>query len=164
MQEIPHTPQTIMQQQWDTACGATQDTDAITRFCSRALETQIFFWQSDHISHLQLYAVFVVLICSISTRFMFLLNVLTTQEQTLLGFIIKGREGREVRGPSKCHLLWSSSTPGSSGWYHVLLFLRNLILTSRWNRHQSNGIIQFPLQKSNPHIGNLPIFPADSEK
>lgn len=71
--------------------------------------------------------------------------------------------GREGRWSSKHHLLWNSFTPGSSGFHHVLLFLRNLILTSRWNGHQSNRIIQFSLQKSNPYIGNLPIFPADSE-
>ena len=102
----------------------------------------------DHILHLQLYVVFVVLICSISTHFMFVLNVLTTQEQILLGFTINGRDGREVRWSSKCHLLWNSSTPGSSGSHHVLLFLRSLILTSRWKGHQSNRIIQFSLQKS----------------
>ena len=149
---------------WDAACGGTRDTDAITLLFSRALETQLFCWQPDHILHLQLYVVFVVLICSISTHFMFVLNVLTTQEQILLGFTINGRDGREGRWSSKCHLLWNSSTPGSSGSHHVLLFLRSLILTSRWKGHQSNRIIQFSLQKSNLYIGNLPIFPADSEK
>lgn len=163
MQEISHTLQTIRRWLWHATCGGTQDTDAVILLFSRALEPQLF-WRSDHILHLQLYVVFVVLICPISTHFMFLLNVLTTQEQILLGFIINGRDRREGRWSSKRHLLWNSSTPGSSGYHHVLLFLKSLILTSRWNGHQSNRIIQFSLQTSSPYTGNLPIFPADSEK
>ena len=96
MQEISHTLQTITRWLWHATCGGTQDTDAVILLFSRALEPQLF-WRSDHILHLQLYVVFVVLICPISTHFMFLLNVLTTQEQILLGFIINGRDRREGR-------------------------------------------------------------------
>lgn len=139
---------------------------------SRELETMAHpfaIWSCAKVLHLQLYVVLVVLICSISTY----LRLPLSYSRTVIILLITNRRkevGRIRKGGKwflMVTLLWNSSIPRS---HHVLIFLRNFILTvlsgtsnkltKQFNFLHKNLIIILAMYQYFQHTHVESVFPS----